>query len=96
MQIDHVSVDLARLLGSLVADDQNQVRCALDAYCEKRPLSDPERQLVGLLDRTAIFLSGINWLEWICIERRVFEEPARVFSRLDELVLRIRRQTLSG
>lgn len=96
MQIDHVSVDLARLLGSLVADDQNQVRCALDAYCEKRPLSDPERRLVGLLDRTAVFLSGINWLEWICVERRVFEEPARVFRRLDELVLRIRRQTLSG
>lgn len=92
MQVDHVAVDLARLLGSLVPDNCSHWEEALRAYGQVRALSQEEQQLVRLLDRSAVYLSGINWLEWLCLEQRKFEDPARVLRRLDELLLRINRQ----
>lgn len=67
---ENVATDLSRLLGSLVGDDVNQWHIALNEYAVHRPLANHERLLVGVLDRSAIVLSGLTWLR-----RRYLEPP---------------------
>src|SRR5262249_54349866 len=49
---DHVAVDLARLLGSLVEDDEEGWRDGLVAYSRQRPLSEEDEALARVLDGT--------------------------------------------
>ena len=94
MRRDNVATDLARLLGSLVRDDPAGWTTGLDAYERLRPLSADERQLVVAYDRSTVLLSGMNWLQWICVEQRVFDDGARVLQRLDETLLRLEHRNL--
>ncbi len=86
---DHVAVDLARLLGSLVGDDAAARAVGLDAYCERRPLSDVERGLIDDLDRTGTVIAAANWLRWLYREGRAYENPAAARERLAALVRRV-------
>jgi homoserine kinase type II len=88
VQIDHVAVDLARLLGSLVGDRIEDTSAGLDCYGRLRGLSAEERALVALLDRTGTFVGLTNWLRWIYRDRRTYEDPAAVAQRLAALVER--------
>ena len=72
---ESVATDLARLLGSLVADDRAAWDVGLAAYENIRPLSLDERGLVELFDRSAVLLSGLTWLEWRFVEHRQFAQP---------------------
>ncbi len=89
MATDSVAGDVARLLGSLVGDDHEGWRTGLDAYQAVRPLSEPERLLVRAFDRSTVLLSGLNWIDWLYRQRRVFENRAGVLSRVDEIVARL-------
>jgi homoserine kinase type II len=91
MRNESVASDIARLLGSLVADDSYLRRIGLEAYCEARPLSEHEQRLLPVFDASEVLLSGMNWLRWICLEGRQFDQPQRVLVRLDEILLRIER-----
>jgi Ser/Thr protein kinase RdoA (MazF antagonist) len=62
---DHVAVDLARMLGSLVADDDDGWRTTLAAHRSVRPLSAEEAALARALDRTGTVLGVANWLRWL-------------------------------
>jgi len=84
-----VATDLARLLGSLVADDRPAWDEGLAAYIEVRPLGVAERGLVELFDESAVLLNGLTWLEWHCVERRRFGEPRIVVDRLQRIVCRL-------
>jgi Ser/Thr protein kinase RdoA (MazF antagonist) len=86
---DHVSVDLARLLGSLVEDDPALREAGLDAYDREAGLSIDERSLVHLLDRTGAVVSLTNWLRWICLDGRQFPDDDRVAARIAGLVRRV-------
>jgi hypothetical protein len=87
---DHVSVDLARMLGSLVEDDTALRETALDAYDDEAGLSADERALVDLLDRTGTIISLTHWLRWIYHdERHVPNDKDRVASRIAGLVRRV-------
>jgi Ser/Thr protein kinase RdoA (MazF antagonist) len=91
VKIDHVAVDLARLLGSLVADDEEQRSAGLRAYARLRPLSGEEQARVAVLDETGTRLGAANWLKWLYREGRHFEDQAAVARRLAALVERIER-----
>ena len=85
---DNVAVDLARLLGSLVGDDAAAFARGLAAYKQVRPLSTDERALVPILDRTGVVLGIANWLRWLYVDGRVYEDRAAVARRLAALVER--------
>lgn len=85
---DSVATDLARLLGSLVLNDRQGWETGLAAYQRIRPLSLDELALVGLFDRSSVLLSGMTWLDWICIQRREFSDRTKVLSRVKAIVRR--------
>jgi homoserine kinase type II len=86
---DHIAVDLARLLGSLVGDDQHLRRAGLGAYARICPLSAAEESLIDVLDESGILIGLANWLEWLYWDKRVFEDPQAVTRRLGEMVRRV-------
>jgi homoserine kinase type II len=89
VKVDHVAVDLARLLGSLVGDDEAQWTAGLEAYVRLHPLSEEERALATMLDETGTLLGAGNWLRWLYQEERHFEDRSAVATRLAALVQRV-------
>lgn len=82
--------DIARLAGSLVHDDADLWREALAAYeAGGRVIDDAERQLISAFDISGLLLAGINWLTWLYLEGRQFEDATAVARRLDEIVARM-------
>ena len=85
--------DLSRFLGSVLGEEQDQWQLAVEAYAAVRPLSDSERRLIPILDRSNLLLSGLQWV------RRIVEEPpldpdGRIVARLGRIVRRL--SSLSG
>lgn len=91
MRIESVAADVARLAGSLCGDDGQSWLAALTAYEQVRRLSPEEALLVTAYDRANVLLSGMNWLDWIYLEGRAFEDRAAVCQRLDENLHRLER-----
>lgn len=91
VKTDHVAVDLARLLGSLVGDDREAWARGLSAYREVRGFTAEEELLAEALDRTGTILGAANWLVWLYRDRRVYEDVAGVARRLDALVTRMEK-----
>jgi Ser/Thr protein kinase RdoA (MazF antagonist) len=89
VKVDHVAVDLARLLGSLVGDQVDQQAAGLDGYHRRRGLSSQERALVALLDRTGTLVGVANWLMWLYRDGKTYPDRAAVAGRLATLVQRI-------
>jgi hypothetical protein len=89
MRDDSVAVDLSRLLGSLVGDDDQGWLHGLQVYQQIRPLSRAEYELIGTLDSSTILLSGMNWLRWIYVDRRLFDDKYQVSSRLNQIAARL-------
>jgi hypothetical protein len=89
VKVDHPAVDVARLLGSLVADDAAGWSAGLRAYGEVRPLAEDEAELARALDETGVVLGVVNWLRWLYAERREFDDRAAAGRRLAVLVERI-------
>jgi homoserine kinase type II len=89
MRIDTPLADIARLVGSLVADDQPARVFALNAYSELRPLTDSDRRLVDLLDQSGVVLGGLNWLRWLYVEQRDMGPLPPIVKRLDEFIARL-------
>jgi homoserine kinase type II len=87
---ESVAGDVARLLGSLAGDDPVLWPAGLVAYEAVRPLSPVERSLVAAFDRSAVVLSGLNWLDWIYRDARDFEEPGAVLVRIEDNLKRLR------
>jgi homoserine kinase type II len=90
MDFDSVAGDIARLFGSLVGDIATGWETAMSAYESERPLSADERALVGVFDRSAVLLSGMNWFWWIYVDRREFQARDTIIGRLDVTIERLR------
>ena len=88
-KVDHVAVDLARLLGSLAGDDAALWAVGLDAYAEHRPLTAEERSLAHDLDRSGTIVAAANWLRWLYREERVYPDRDAVARRVAGLVQRL-------
>jgi Ser/Thr protein kinase RdoA (MazF antagonist) len=92
MKTDHVAVDLARLLGSMAADNGGLRSAGLRAYRRLRSLSEEEEDLVRILDETGTIIGAANWLKWIYYEKRAFEDSSAVAKRLAALVRRFSQE----
>jgi Ser/Thr protein kinase RdoA (MazF antagonist) len=86
---DHPAVDLARLLGSLVGDDEEAWAVGLESYRQVRPFTAWEECLSKILDRTGTILAAANWLQWLYNEGRHYEDRHSVAERLESLVRRM-------
>jgi Ser/Thr protein kinase RdoA (MazF antagonist) len=86
---DHVAVDLARLLGSLVGDNKAWWTAGLESYRKVRPLDEWEERLVEMLDRTGTVLAAANWLLWLYYENRRYFNRQAVARRLAAIVQRL-------
>jgi Ser/Thr protein kinase RdoA (MazF antagonist) len=89
LRIDTPLADIARLVGSLVGDDQEARTSALDAYARLRPLTVQDRQLIELLDESGLVLSGLNWLTWLYIDHCDLGPIEPIVRRLDEILARL-------
>jgi homoserine kinase type II len=90
VDVDTRATDVARLLGSLVGDDALGWQIGLAAYCELRNLSPKEFLAVRALDASGTILAGINWIRWIYIEGRQFENQIQVIGRFQRILDRTR------
>jgi homoserine kinase type II len=89
MRPENVAADIARLLGSFVADDRGAWQRGLAAYQSVRPLSPEELTLVDAFDRSTVLMGGLQWLEWIYLDRREFADPRAVLARIDGFLSRL-------
>jgi homoserine kinase type II len=87
-KMDNVAADLARLLGSFIGDDVTMYEIGLDAYAAVRPLTDDERRLVPLLDRSGVVLGLANWLRQIFQQGCTMKNRTAVVDRIADLVQR--------
>jgi homoserine kinase type II len=92
--IDTPTTDIARLLGSLAGDDEKNWQTGIDAYSAVRLVSAAEAQTARALDRSGTILAGCNWLEWIYVDRRQFENPAQIIERFRKIVERCNHAAL--
>lgn len=83
------ATDLARLLGDFAADQEPLWELGLKAYEELRPLEPAERQMVASYDAGNVLLSLANWLRWIAVEQRQFQDTQRVSQILDQWLRRL-------
>jgi hypothetical protein len=87
---ENVATDLARLLGSLVADDVQQREFALNCYAELRPMTPDEHRLMTVLDRSAVVLGPLGWLRRKYLDQASFNEGAvllRLKQQCDRLLV---------
>lgn len=89
MRIDSPLADVARLVGSLAGDDGAARACALAAYDAVRPLGAQDRRLIDILDYSGQLIAGLNWLEWLYLDRREFDNPAAILARLQQILARL-------
>ncbi len=90
MRVETPVGDIARALGSLVGDDVARRRIGLQAYETERPLTAGERAILPAFDHSEVVFSAVNWLDWIYCQRRQFDDPQAVLSRIRQLVARLR------
>jgi Ser/Thr protein kinase RdoA (MazF antagonist) len=91
MQIDTPLMDVARLVGSLVGDDADARRFAIDSYSRIRPLMEEDRNLIDLLDESGMVMAAVNWLTWLYVDHNDMGPSAPIIRRLDEILRRLER-----
>jgi Ser/Thr protein kinase RdoA (MazF antagonist) len=89
VDFDTPATDIARLLGSLVADDVEGWRTGLDVYSEIRPLSPEESLAMRALDKSGTLVAGCNWIRWVYIDGRRFPDTGQIVNRFRRLLSRV-------
>ena len=89
MSIDSRCLDLARLVGSLKVGNVPPWKLALAVYSQSvqgnghgDELSATEIELIELLHQCNLALGALNWLDWILLQKRQFEDWSAVEKRL--------------
>jgi len=86
---DTVAMDVARLLGSLTVDYGEYWQRGLAAYHEAHALGENELLLVQAFDRSTVLMSGLNWMDWIFRQNRVFDDGSAILARMDHILARL-------
>jgi len=95
IDIDTPATDVARLLGSLVDDDTAGWSEGLAAYPAVRSLTDDEEFAARALNVSGPIVAGCNWLRWIYVEGRQFEDRPQVVQRFQRILAVCERQASS-
>ncbi len=89
---DTVATDLGRLAGSLVEEEAQGWEIAAAAYAETSGESEPgiweaarDLEFVGLV------LGLVNWLRWLWLDRRTFDDLSSVERRIRRRIARLDR-----
>ncbi|MBL9163704.1 MAG: phosphotransferase [Planctomycetaceae bacterium] len=88
--VDSPAGDLARLLGSLVGDDEAAWRLGVEVYQTKRPLAPIELEAVRFFDASGTLLSAFNWVHWL------FRDPSALGPNVDRNAASRRLERLVG
>jgi Ser/Thr protein kinase RdoA (MazF antagonist) len=90
MSRDCVAVDLARLAGSYGGDASiiDHICRSYQASTHASRLTNTDRQLVELLDRSGVLVAAYRWLRWVFVEERSFTDPQAVIRRIGKLISR--------
>ena len=88
LRVDNVAIDVARLLGGISGSNASAEtwQVGIEAYEELRPLDDTERLAIRHFHRANIALSGLNWVQWLIVEDRQFEDDDAVAVRLSQIL----------
>lgn len=86
MKIEARSFDLARMIGSLKWKGGHPWEESLAIYSELNSLERDEVDLVYAMHECNVSLGIVNWLSWIFLERRQFEDWNAVKIRINCLV----------
>lgn len=89
MRQDFLALDLARLTGELYANNVAQWELAKAWYGSDNHPITPQWEVAWILDAANALLSGLNWIDWLWLERRHFDDLAEVEKRLQTLVARL-------
>jgi hypothetical protein len=89
LRLDYAGGDIARLLGSLLGDQKELWKLGWNAYHKRRHLNDLDFRLVELYDASNVLMSPLNWLRWIVLEKRRFENMPAVLGSLDAWFARL-------
>lgn len=100
MRTATIAGDIARLLGSLAQDNQQLWQLGREAYFQAAPRlnsknTDDLWQLVRIWDRANVLLSGLQWIEWLYVERREFPDESSLETRLQSNLCRLRNLKIS-
>lgn len=83
MRMDTPAADLARLLGSLAGESIDLPIAGLNAYqAANTNVSWADNRIIECYDSSTTVISGMNWLQWICVEGRVFGDLQPVVERM--------------
>jgi len=83
---ENQSADLARLLGSMDDIDPSVWTKGLDAFANHSRLSQTEIDMSRVFHVANVVLSGLQWLEWLAYEGRIFSPTNLVQDRLRRLL----------
>ncbi len=86
MKHDTVSIDLTRLIGRLRLVGAVTIEGALDCYGQHNPLVEIDSKCVEFLHRCNLLGGILNWLDWIFVQEKSFEDLQAVRNRLIPLV----------
>ena len=104
LDIDTPATDIARLLGSLSESPlpiregpgegsdstANTWQLGLSAYQQIRPLTADELRATHALAVSGNILAGCNWIRWLYVENRQFENATPIIERFRHIVARSR------
>lgn len=82
-----IATDIARLLSSVESHIPDAWDAGIEAYTETRNLSPFERHVLPLFREATVVLSGFNWIRWLAVDDRKFEDERAVRRRLQAIAL---------
>jgi homoserine kinase type II len=95
MGIESVAADLARLSGEWFLGEDRLLSHALTAYEDVRPLNRSEVALLRSFEAAADLMIAGNWLRWIFLDHRRFQDPSAVARGISRGLLRLQRRAKS-
>lgn len=89
MRPDSPATDVSRLVGSLIGDNPGRWQFAIDAYRAVVPFTEDECKWAKTIDSSSVVIAGLNWIRWLFVEHRQFENTALVQRRVQAVLERL-------